>query len=119
MSDLGIWLLILILGIGTFLLRVSFIQFGGYIDDLPDATEDILELIPVAVLAAFVFPRLLVVDGSGIQIIDNVYFVTGVLSGIVAWRSKSLLLTVVFGISVLWVLQNTSVVVEVLSQLFI
>lgn len=117
MSERGIWLLILVLGIGTFLLRVSFIQLGDFAEDLPDGVEEILELIPVAVLAALVFPRLFLVEGAGFQVLENIYLLTGVLSGMIAWWSKNLLLTVVFGMVLLWTLQNVGVIAEHLLAL--
>ena len=118
MGDPWLWLLIVVLGVGTFVLRLSFIHFGDFLDDLPDGTEDILELIPVAVLSALVFPRLFLVDSTGIMIINNEYLLTGILSGAIAWRTGSLLITVVFGISFLWLFQNIGIVINLLQHLF-
>jgi branched-subunit amino acid transport protein len=118
MSNVNIWLLFVVLGAGTFLLRLSFIQFGEFVGDLPDAVQDTLELIPVAVLAALVFPRLFLSDGTGVQIVGNVYLLTGVLSGVVAWRSGNLLLTIVFGIGLLWTLQNPEFLLNFVAAVF-
>lgn len=55
MSDLDIWLTIIFLGLGTFLLRFSFI---GLIGDrkLPKWMTDHLRYVPVAVMPGLIAP---------------------------------------------------------------
>lgn len=118
MSDVNIWLLILVMGLGTFLLRLSFIQFGDYVDNLPDIASDVLELIPVAVLAALVIPRLFVPDGSGVQVFGNVYLLTGILACIVAWWSRNLLLTIILGMGFFWTIQNVELFLNYVTIIF-
>ncbi len=55
MSDLSIWVTIIALGIGTFLIRFSFLGLlGGR--DLPDWLTRHLRYVPVAVLPGLVAP---------------------------------------------------------------
>lgn len=54
-SDLTIWIVILVLGIGTYLIRFSFLGFLGN-RSLPPFVLRLLRYTPVAVLPALVAP---------------------------------------------------------------
>lgn len=54
-SDLDIWITIIVLGIGTFLLRFSFIGLVGD-RELPEWLRRHLRYVPVAVLPGLVAP---------------------------------------------------------------
>lgn len=100
-----VWALIAVMAVGTFLLRLSFIQLYERVDDLPETFERAIELIPVAVLAALVFPRFVLVDGTVSLSAGNPYLIVGVPAAVIAWRTENILLTVVFGLAALWLLQ--------------
>ncbi len=64
MSDTSIWWMIITLGIGTFLIRFSFLGLlGGR--DLPDWLVRHLRYVPVAVLPALVAPLVVWPDATG------------------------------------------------------
>ncbi len=56
-----------------------------------------LRLIPPAVLAAMLFPSLLLQDKQLSIAFDNLYLWSAVIAFPVAWKSKSLFLTVIVG----------------------
>ena len=64
MSDAVIWTMILCLGVGTYLIRFSFLGFLGD-RQLPDWMLRHLRYVGVAVLPALVAPMILWPDGPG------------------------------------------------------
>jgi branched-subunit amino acid transport protein len=88
----------------TFAIRYTPMALAGRIE-LPPLLQRALRYVPVAVLTAIVIPAMLIPDGRSIHMaLDNAYLGAGVISAIVAWFSKNLLLTIVVGMGVffLW-----------------
>lgn len=105
MTESTIWIIIIVSGILTFGLRLSFIYLFGRVD-APPMLQRALKYVPVAVLPALVLPALLIRDGELNASIGNERLIAGIVAAIVAWRSKSVLLTIVVGMVSLWVLQG-------------
>lgn len=97
-----VWAIILIIAAGTLAARVSFIVLLGRVEEVPDWLERLLELVPAAAIAALVFPSLVYLDGSIALSPGNDRLVAGALATAVAWRTESLLATVVAGMAVFW-----------------
>lgn len=104
MSADTIWLLILGVAAGTYLIRLSFIQAWQWIS-VPDELARALRYVPPAVFAALILPALTVSGGSIDLSPDNLRLVAGVLAAGVAWYSHSVLLTLGVGMGSLWILQ--------------
>lgn len=100
-DDRLVWTIIVLLGLGTYGLRLSFIQLQGWIDEFPPWLANALEYVPAAVMAALVFPALFTLDGT-VQGVLNVRVLAGGLAAIVAWRTGNMLATIVVGMAVLW-----------------
>lgn len=100
-----IWLLVIVLGLGTFGLRLSFIQFHGWLNEFPPRVERGLEFIPAAILAALICSELFTLDGSVVGTVINVRVLAAGLAGIVAWRTDNMLATIGVGMGTLWILQ--------------
>ncbi len=64
---------------------------------LPQPVVDALKFIPPAVLAAIVVPAMLTPNGTLDVHPSNAYLVAGVASGLLAWRTRNLLATILFG----------------------
>ncbi|HSG78400.1 MAG TPA: AzlD domain-containing protein [Acidimicrobiia bacterium] len=97
-------LVIGIIGAGTYLLRLSFIgTLGGR--RVPDALERPLRFIAPSILAAIVLPALVRPEGPIDLSVDNLRLVAGAVAGVVAWRTKNVVLTTVTGLSALWILE--------------
>ncbi len=98
-----IWLMIVIIALGTWLIRVSFIALLGRVTVIPDVAMRILRLIPAAVFAALVGPSL--THAAGSFDLGSERFLAGMLAAVVAWQTKNILATIGAGMGVLWLLQ--------------
>ncbi len=102
-SSATIWVLIGLIGAGTFLIRVSFLALLGRVERVPDWATRILRLIPAAVLAAIAAPALTHAEG-GFDL-GTPRFFAGVIASLVAWRTKNVVATLAAGMTALWILQ--------------
>jgi branched-subunit amino acid transport protein len=103
-SEPIIWVLICVIGVLTFLIRLSFIGLFAYFDDIPPQAERVLRFVPAAVLAALVFPSIITLESGGGGIaIDKL--AAGLIAGGVAWRTESVILTIGTGMVVLWLVR--------------
>jgi branched-subunit amino acid transport protein len=100
MSDMYVWGTILGMGVITLLTRLSFIAAWGRMP-LPGLMLEALRFVPPAVLAAIIVPALLLRDGQLALALDNARLVAGLVAALVAWRTRSALLTIVVGMAVL------------------
>jgi branched-subunit amino acid transport protein len=89
---------------GTYLIRLSFIQAWQWIA-VPEALSRALRYVPPAVFAALIFPALTVSGGTIDLSPDNLRLVAGVIAALVAWYTRSVLLTLGAGMGGLWTLQ--------------
>jgi branched-subunit amino acid transport protein len=97
-----VWLLFLVIGVGTFLLRFSVIALWGRFGTVPDGVERGLRFIPPAVLSALVFPAIAAVGGH-IELGPRT--VAGAIAAVVAWKTKNVFFTIVAGMAALWIIQ--------------
>ena len=104
MSAIFIWSLFLAIGLGTVLLRLSFIYLFGKIK-MPDWLRQALRYVPSAVLAALVFPALTHPAGHIDLSLHNFRLLAGLGGALVAWRTRNILWTIVVGMALLWILQ--------------
>lgn len=104
MTATAIWLTIAGVGLGSWLLRLSFIALWQRLR-VPPLVDRALEYVPAAVLAALVVPALLRPEGVIDLTVDNLRLLAGVLAAAVAWFSRSVLATLVTGMGALWLLQ--------------
>jgi branched-subunit amino acid transport protein len=97
------WLLVIAIGIGTILLRGSFLALLGP-GSIPPALQRALRFVPAAVFPAIALPAVLLIDGSYAIALDNHRIYAAVIAGLVGYRSKSLSLTMIAGLATLWTL---------------
>lgn len=93
-SDLTVWLVILVLGIGTFLIRWSFLGALGS-RDLPEWVLRMLRYTPVAVLPALVAPLVVWPAATGGQP-DPARMAAAVTVAVGLW-TKNMILAIVAG----------------------
>ena len=103
-ADAAIWTVILVVGAGTFGFRFSFVYLFEHVDEVPSPVERALRYVAPAVLAALVAPSLLVLDGS-IAVVGNDRLLAGLVGAAVAWRTESIIWTMVAGVGALMVVQ--------------
>ena len=89
--------------IGTFAMRASFVSIADRLMVLPDDVRVILRMVPAAAMAALTLPALL--RPGGVWDPFGPRAIAGIIAGIVAWRTRSALLTVIVGLVAVAVLQ--------------
>jgi branched-subunit amino acid transport protein len=95
-----LWLTVLVVGLFTYLQRVSFIATD---DGLPLSSRFRrgLRFVPVSVLVALIVPELLLVGGTVSISLANSRLLAGLVAGVLAWRTRSMLWTLVGGMGAL------------------
>ena len=101
-ADPILWLTIVVIGVLTFGIRVSFIALFGRLDEVPPRIDTLLRYVPAAVLAGLVFPSFVALGGGGPEI-DKL--LAGATAVVVAWRTENVLATLGAGMGTLWVLR--------------
>jgi branched-subunit amino acid transport protein len=99
-----IWLIMIALAVGTFLIRISFILLLSN-RDVPPLLSSALRFVPPAVLTALVVPQILTRTNTMEISFANPQLVAGIVAVLVAWRTRNVLLTILGGMAVLWILQ--------------
>ena len=82
----------------TFLPRYGVLALLGRIE-MPKPLLKALKFVPPAVLAAIIFPSMLLKDDKLAIEPTNSYLVAGIIAGLVAWRTRNLLLTIMIGMT--------------------
>ena len=104
MSTPALWLTIAGAGAVTFALRLSFIALLGRMET-PLLLGRALRFVPAAVLTAVVIP-LLFYEGGALEVsLGNERLLAGLVAALIAWRSRSVPLTLGGGMATLWALQ--------------
>jgi branched-subunit amino acid transport protein len=98
------WITLVGAGLLTYGIRLSFIVLMGRIT-VPDWFQRALRFVPAAVLSAIIVPGLFD-RGDAIDFsVRNPQVWAGILAIAVAWRTKSVLLTIAVGMAALLALQ--------------
>lgn len=99
------WLVFIIGGFGTYLLRASFILMGAKVA-LPPLVERALRAVGPAVFAAIVTPPLVgSVPLTEVPSQRLAEVVAAVVAGVVAWRTGRVAWVLAVGMTTLWILQ--------------
>lgn len=93
-----LWIIIIGAGIITFLIRLSFILLLEKWN-IPEWFRRSLRFVPPAVLSAILVPELAIWDGRLNFTWQNPQILAGVLAILVAWRTRSVLLTLAIGLA--------------------
>ena len=117
MTDYGpiaIWVAIALIGVATYLIRLSFIHLFGRIDDVPPALERALRFVPPAVLAGLVAPALITVGPT----LEATFLDDRLLAGLVAVLIGSFAASVLFPFVVIpWLAPEIGGVDALMGQL--
>ncbi len=101
---MNIWLIILAAGLLTYAIRLSFIILWGKVS-VPERLVSGLKFVPPAVLSALIFPDLFLNQGHLDVSLSNLRLIAGLLTIIIAWKTRSALLSIFTGFLVLVVLE--------------
>ena len=90
--------LVIIIGMAlvTIAIRYPLLALLGKIT-LPEPIFRALKYVPPAVLTAIIVPAMLFKNDELVIGYTNDYLIAGIISAVVAWRSKNLLLTIIVG----------------------
>jgi branched-subunit amino acid transport protein len=92
------------MGLVTYLTRSLFI-IGIRDESLPPFIVRWLRFVPVAVLAAIICPMIAAPQGKLFLTYDNPYLLSGVLTSVLAFVTKNLIVTVIGGIGIIILLK--------------
>jgi branched-subunit amino acid transport protein len=100
----GIWVLLIVIGALTLTTRLSFILL---LDkwDAPRLFKRSLRFVPLAVLPALILPSLFIRDDRILLPPDVPRLAAALTAGLVAWRTRSSLLTILAGMLVFYLLR--------------
>lgn len=101
---LDYWLIIVGMGLTTLAIRVSMILLLGRVQVGPGLLRG-LRFVPPAVFSALIAPALVRPQGPVDISMANPYLLAGLLAGAVAWRWRSMLLTLAAGMTALLILR--------------
>jgi len=73
--------------------------------EIPDLARRALRFVPPAVLTAIWVPEMLVLEGRVNFSLSNYRLLAGLLAVIVAWRTRSVIWTIIIGMAALWLLR--------------
>ena len=99
----SIWLVITIIGALTYLTRLSFIFLVERWQP-PQALTRALRYVPVAALTGIFIPEILLHESAAEMGFINPRLLAGIIAILVAWRTKSALWTIGFGMGLFWLL---------------
>jgi branched-subunit amino acid transport protein len=102
---MSFWLVMLIAGMLTYAIRLSFILLWGKVN-VPEWLQRALHYVPPAVLTAIFVPELFFRNGTIDISAGNDRLIAGLLSALVAWRTRNIMLTIVVGMAALLLLQQ-------------
>ncbi len=104
MSTTTLWFIVLAAGLGTFALRLSFIQLADRIA-LPRPFIRALRFVPAAVLSAIILPAVLrLPDGTMSYALDNPRLLAAIGATLIAWATRNALVTILGGMALFWLL---------------
>lgn len=101
MSDVVLWGIFLAVGVGTFAMRLSFVELYGKWQT-PALLERALRYVPASVLAALVLPSVVYPPGQNEWVLNNPQIPAAVIAAFIAWKTRSTLLTLGVGMGALW-----------------
>lgn len=101
---MNIWLTMLLAGALTYLTRLSFIWLFERMR-VPRLVERALRFVPLSVLAVIIFQEVLIRGGRLALSLDNTRLLAGLVAVVVAWRTRSALLTIGVGMAALLALK--------------
>jgi branched-subunit amino acid transport protein len=101
MSDLSLWGMFLAVGVGTFAMRLSFVELYGRWR-IPALLSRALLYVPASVLASLVLPAVVYPNGQGEFVFNNPQIPAAIIAAWIAWKIRSTVLTLAVGMAALW-----------------
>lgn len=103
LSDMKIWILIIGMGIVTYLPRMMPLLIFSK-KNIPPWLESWFKFIPVGIFSALVFPNIFIRNQMFSMTINNIELISSILVFAIAFKTRSLGLSVIVGIISYWIL---------------
>lgn len=100
---MNIWILMILVGLLTFLTRLSFIALLERIQ-LPAAFQRALRFVPIAVLSAIIAPEIGYLDNAPFLSPQNPRLLAAITATLVAYFTKNVVWTILAGMAAFWIL---------------
>ena len=104
MTSTQLWLAILLIALGTFLLRFCMLALAGRLK-LPERLFEALKFLPPAILAALVLPAIYRHDATALAPEQPAHLLAGLLAIGIAWKTRNMLATIIGGMLAMWLLE--------------
>ncbi len=96
----SLWMIITAAGLGTFLVRFSFIWFLGR-EKVHPTLQRLLQFVPPAVLSALIMPSFVISPQGDFSFVNDRLW-AGLIAALFAWKTKNVVLTIIVGLVALW-----------------
>jgi len=103
MSHTEIWIIIILMGLGTFAIRLSFILLQDYWT-MPEGFREALRYVPPAVFSALIAPSIVLHDGHVLLTPENHRLLAALAAAGAMALTKNVLATIATGLVALWTL---------------
>lgn len=103
-SEWYFWQVVVPIGIGTFLIRCSFIFLGNRVQ-IPPVVRELFTYIPAAVLPALAIPMVFFHQGVVASIQGRERLMAFIIATIICLFSRNVLVTIISGLCILYSLQ--------------
>jgi len=104
LGTVGFAALVAAAGATSYLFRASFVLYAHRLDRLSERARLSLQLLGPAAVGALIGPRFVRLDAPATESLNRV--LAGVLAGYVAWRTRSVILTMTVGLCALLLMQS-------------
>lgn len=101
-----VWVIFILIGVGTFIIRLSFIALMSKVDEVPEGVRKTLRFVPAAVLTAIIVPALLTADNEILISFGNERLLAGIIAAFVAWKTENVIATIGIGMVSVWVFES-------------
>lgn len=98
-----IWIIIIISGLITYGMRFVFLT-SLMPKQLAPWAEFAMKMVPISVLSTIIIAEIFIIDGQIPPMEENPRFVSGFIALIVAYYTRSVLMTMASGLGFLWLL---------------
>ncbi|OXY82209.1 AzlD domain-containing protein [Oceanimonas doudoroffii] len=105
MSNVELWLLFIGVGIGTFAIRLSFIQLHGSTSFNMAKCQKVFSLLAPAVLAALSVPAIIFQQDNTMGMQSVVQLVAATVTALWAWYSKGVFWPLMAGMGIFWLMK--------------
>lgn len=104
MDNLTLWLIFIAVGIGTFAIRLSFIQLHGKGSFNVGKYRSVLQLLAPAVLAALSIPAIIFQSKTSLDAVSIAQIVAAAVTAILAWYFRGVFWPLCLGMVTFWML---------------